>query len=84
MRLDRRLLGQAIRLGVPSTIQGCQLAVGTLIMQAPISGFGNDFVVGFVAANKIDTSAFIPIEPFPITATTYVGQNMGAGKLDRV
>ena len=84
MRLDRRLLGQVIRLGIPSAIQECQFAVGILIMQALINGFGNDFAAGFTAANKIDTFAFMPIESFSITATTYVGQNMGAGRLDRV
>jgi putative MATE family efflux protein len=84
MRLDRRLLGQVIRLGIPSAIQECQFAVGILIMQALINGFGNDFAAGFTAANKIDTFAFMPIESFSIAATTYVGQNMGAGRLDRV
>ncbi|MFQ9601452.1 MAG: MATE family efflux transporter [Flavonifractor plautii] len=79
MRLDRRLLGQVIRLGIPSAIQECQFAVGILIMQALINGFGNDFAAGFTAANKIDTFAFMPIESFSIAATTYVGQNMGAG-----
>ena len=83
MRLDRLLLGQVIRLGIPSAIQECQFAVGILIMQALINGFGNDFAAG-TAANKIDTFAFMPIESFSIAATTYVGQNMGAGRLDRV
>lgn len=80
MRLDRRLLGQVIRLGIPSAIQECQFAVGILIMQALINGFGNDFAAGFTAANKIDTFAFMPIESFSIAATTYVGQNMGADR----
>ena len=84
MRLDRRLLGQVIRLGIPSAIQECQFAVGILIMQALINGFGNDFAAGFTAANKIDTFAFMPIESFSIAATTYVGQNVGAGRMDRV
>ena len=61
MRLDRRLLGQVIRLGIPSAIQECQFAVGILIMQALINGFGNDFAAGFTAANKIDTFAFMPL-----------------------
>ena len=84
IRVDRKLLGQIIRLGVPSAIQQCQFSVAILIMQALINGFGNDFAAGFTAANKIDTFAFMPIESFSIAATTYVGQNMGAGRLDRV
>ena len=76
--------GRRSRLGIPSAIQKCQFAVGILIMQALINGFGNDFAAGFTAANRIDTFAFMPIESFSIAATTYVGQNMGAGRLDRV
>ena len=84
MRLDRRLLGQVVHLGIPSAIQQCQFSVGILMMQALINGFGNDFSAGFTAANKIDTFAFMPIQSFTTATTTYVGQNIGAGRLDRV
>ena len=84
MKLDRVLLRQIVRLGVPSAIQQCQFSVAILIMQALINGFGNEFAAGFSAANKIDSFAFMPIQSFSTAATTYVGQNMGAGKLDRV
>ena len=84
IRVDRKLLGQIIRLGVPSAIQQCQFSVAILIMQALINGFGNDFAAGFAAANKIDSFAFMPIQSFSTATTTYVGQNMGAGRLDRV
>lgn len=84
MKIDRPLLGQVIRLGIPSAIQQCQFSVGILIMQALINGFGNDFAAGFTAANKIDTFAFMPIQSFATATTTYVGQNIGAGRLDRV
>ena len=53
-------------------------------LQALINGFGNDFAAGFAAANKIDSFAFMPIQSFSTATTTYVGQNMGAGRLDRV
>jgi len=84
LRIDRELLRQIIRLGVPSAIHQCQFSVSILIMQALINGFGNDFSAGFTAANKIDSFAFMPIQSFCTATTTYVGQNMGAGRLDRV
>lgn len=84
MRIDRKLLGQIVRLGVPSAIHQCQFSVAILIMQALINGFGNDFAAGFSAANKIDSFAFMPIQSFCTATTTFVGQNMGAGRLDRV
>jgi len=41
-------------------------------------------MAGFNAANKIDTFAFMPIQSFSNAVTTYVGQNIGAGRMDRV
>ena len=73
-----------LRLGVPSAVQECQFSLGILIMQALINGFGNSFAAGFGAANKIDTFAFMPIQSFSTATTTYVGQNIGAGELERV
>ena len=84
MKLDRPLLEKVLRLGVPSAIQECQFSLGILIMQALINGFGNAFAAGFGAANKIDTFAFMPIQSFSTATTTYVGQNIGAGELERV
>lgn len=84
MDLDRPILRHIIRLGVPSAVQQCQFSVAILLMQALINGFGEDFVAGFTAANKIDSFAFMPIQSFATAVTTYVGQNVGAGRLDRV
>ena len=83
-KLDRRLLNQVVRLGVPAAVQQCQFSIGILFFQALVNGYGEEFTAGFGAANKIDTFAFMPIESFGVAATTYVGQNMGAGDLDRV
>lgn len=84
LKIDRELLRQIIRLGVPSAVHQCQFSVAILIMQALINGFGNDFAAGFTAANKIDSFAFMPIQSFSTATTTFVGQNIGAGRLDRV
>ena len=82
--IEKDLLRRVLRLGIPSGIQQCQLAVAVLVLQALINGFGTEFAAGFSAANKIDTFAFMPIDSFALALTTYVGQNVGAGKLDRV
>lgn len=83
-QIDKLLLKRVLRLGIPSGIQQCQLAVAVLVLQALINGFGTAFAAGFSAANKIDTFAFMPIDSFALALTTYVGQNVGAGRLDRV
>ena len=84
LAIEKPLLQRVLRLGVPSGIQQCQLAVAVLVLQALINSFGEQFAAGFSAANKIDTFAFMPIDSFALAVTTYVGQNVGAGRLDRV
>lgn len=84
LAIEKPLLRRVLRLGVPSGIQQCQLAVAVLVLQALINSFGEQFAAGFSAANKIDTFAFMPIDSFALAVTTYVGQNVGAGRLDRV
>lgn len=82
--IEKPLLRRVLKLGIPSGIQQCQLAVAVLVLQALINGFGDQFAAGFSAANKIDTFAFLPVDSFCLAVTTYVGQNVGAGRLDRV
>ena len=84
LAIEKPLLRRVLRLGVPSGIQQCQLAVAVLVLQALINSSGEQFAAGFSAANKIDTFAFMPIDSFALAVTTYVGQNVGAGRLDRV
>lgn len=82
--IEKPLLKRVLKLGIPSAIQQCQLAVAILVIQALINSFGTAFAAGFSVANKIDTFAFMPIDSFALALTTYVGQNVGAGRLDRV
>lgn len=53
-------------------------------MQSLVNGYGADYMAGFNAANKIDTFAFMPIQSISNAVTTYTGQNIGAGRIDRV
>ncbi len=82
--IEKPLFKKILRLGIPSGIQQCQLAVAVLVLQTLINGFGEEFAAGYSVANKIDTFAFLPVDSFCLAVTTYVGQNVGAGRLDRV
>lgn len=57
---------------------------GTIVIQVVINGCGDAFIAGFNAASKIDMFAFMPIQSFSSAATSFVGQNLGAGKSERV
>ncbi len=81
---NKDLFWKAMKLGVPSGIQQALFSVGIMLMQSLVNGYGFAFMAGFNGANKIDTFAFMPIQSFSTAITTYVGQNIGAGKLNRV
>jgi len=82
--LDKDLLRRIIKLGIPTAIQMSQFSIAMLIMQWVVNGFGDNFVAGFTAANKVDAFAFMPIQSLSVAMTTFVGQNMGAGNIERV
>ncbi len=81
---DKDFFRKAMKLGIPSGIQQALFSIGIMAMQALVNSYGSDFMAGFNGANKIDTFAFMPIQSFSTAVTTYVGQNVGAAKLDRV
>lgn len=81
---DRSLFGEIMRLGVPAGIQQALFSFGIMTLQRLINSYGSDFVAGFNGANKLDTFAFMPIQSFSTAVTTFVGQNIGAGKPERV
>ena len=71
-------------MGIPMGLQYSVTAIGTLIIQATINGFGSMTVAGVTAAQRINAFISCPIEAIGATMAPYSGQNMGAGKLDRV
>ncbi|MEG1390412.1 MAG: MATE family efflux transporter [Angelakisella sp.] len=83
-RFDKRMFIQMFRMGIPIGIQQALFSVGVMAMQSLINRYGSAFIAGFNGANKLDTFVFMPITSFAAACTTFVGQNIGAGRLDRV
>lgn len=81
---DKEIFKKILKLGLPSGIQQTLFSIGIMSLQSLVNGYGSDFIAGFNAANKIDTFAFMPIQSFSNAVTTYTGQNIGAGRMDRV
>lgn len=81
---DKGLFLRALKLGVPSGIQQALFSIGVMVLQTLINRYDTAFIAGFQAANKLDTFGFMPVQSFGIAVTTYVGQNIGAGKMERV
>ena len=78
--LIRRLLS----LGAPLALQNTIIAVGGMVVQSVVNRYGTLFVAGFTATNKLYGILEIAAVSFGYAVTTYVGQNLGAGLLDRV
>lgn len=84
IRLDRGLLRSVIRIGLPAGLQSVMYSLSNLLIQASINSFGTDAIASWAAIGKIDGFIWMVMGAFGISITTFVGQNFGARKYDRV
>lgn len=84
IRFHGKLLKDVIRIGLPSGIQSVLFSVSNLLVQASINSFGTDAIASWAAIGKIDGFIWMVMNAFGISVATFVGQNFGAGKYDRV
>lgn len=80
----QNLSGKMIKLGIPLAFQNIIISVGGLVVQSVVNGFGVLFVAGFTATNKMYGMLECAAIAFGYAITTYVGQNLGAGLIDRI
>ena len=83
IRFDREMLGQIIRIGLPSGIQNSIIAIANVVVQSNINAFGEAAMAGCGAYSKIEGFGFLPITSFTMALTTFVGQNLGAKQEER-
>ena len=75
---------QIIRYGLPSGVQNSVIALANVVVQSNINSFGKAAMAGCGAYSKLEGFAFMPITCFTQALATFVGQNLGAKKHDRV
>ena len=83
IRLHGPMLGQILRVGLPSGVQNSIIAFANLIVQTNINAFDKNAIAGCGSYSKIEGFAFLPITCFSMALTTFVGQNLGAGEYER-
>lgn len=83
-RLDWTLIRRLFQLGIPIAFQNTVIAVGGLVVQFVINGFGFIFVAGFTATNKLYGLLELAATSFGFSMATFAGQNLGAGKYERI
>lgn len=83
-RIDKGLLKKTLRFGgVTALQQSCQ-PIGKLLIQGAVNPMGVNVIAAFNAVNRIDDYAFIPEQSISHGITTFVAQNRGAGKKERI
>jgi len=76
--------GNLMKIGAPIAAQNIIIALGGIVVQSVVNGFGTGFIAGFTATNKLYGLLEIAAISYGYAVTTYVGQNYGAGKTERI
>lgn len=84
MSFDRQLFFTGLKIGLPSGIQQMLVATGMMALSRIVNGFGTNTVAAFTAANRIDSFASMPAMNLSVALSSFVGQNLGANKPERV
>jgi len=84
LRPDRAILAQVVRLGLPSGVQNSVISIANLVVQSNINAFGDNAMAGCGSYAKIEGFVFLPITCLTMALTTFVSQNLGAKRYDRV
>ena len=84
IRFEGPMLRQVVTLGIPSGVQSSVVSLANVIVQANINAFGSAAMDGCGAYSKIEGFAFLPVTCFALALSTFVSQNIGARRFDRV
>ena len=82
--VDFKILGRILLVGVPAGLQAVMYGMSNAVVQAKVNFFGTDTIAAWTAYSKLDSLYWTSLSAMGIAATTFVGQNYGAGKMDRV
>lgn len=84
LHFNRQILGEIGNLSSMTCVQQSVMNFGILMVQGLVNSFGPVVMAAFAAAVKIDTFAYLPVQDFGNAYSTFIAQNYGAGKKDRI
>ena len=84
LRVDRRSIALMAKVGIPAGIQSCLFSLANVVIQGAINAYGSIVVAGCSAAGSIDGFIYVAMNTFHQSAQTFLSQNIGAGKYERV
>lgn len=83
-RYETSILLNMIKIAVPSIVQQSIVAVGMLLVQSVVNGFGSSVLAGYTAGSRIESICIMPMIAVGNAMSTFTAQNIGAGKMERV
>ncbi len=83
IRFDKKMTSKIIQYGLPSGLQNSVMSLSNVVIQSYINTFGEYAMAGIGAYSKVEGFIFLPITSFAMAITTFVGQNVGAGEIER-
>ncbi len=82
--LNKNTSWQQLKLGLPMSLQYIVISIGGIIVQFVVNRYGIAYIAGVTATNRLYTLLETAAISYGYAITTYVGQNVGAGRLDRI
>ena len=83
MKIDRAILGRIFAVGLPAGIQAIITSFSNVFVQSYVNYFGSGCMAGWSCYNKLDQFVMLPMQSMAMASTTFVSQNIGAGKIRR-
>ena len=83
LRLHFDMLGKILKVGIPAALQMAITSFSNIFVQRYINSFGDSCMGGWTAYSKIDTFLLLPMQSISLASTTFVGQNLGVGQVER-
>lgn len=84
MKLDKSYVFTQFKIGIPMALQFSITAIGIMVLQSALNNFGSKIIGAYTAASKVQQLVTQPCATFGVAMATYSGQNLGAGKIDRI
>lgn len=84
LRIEKDIFSKTLQIGIPTGIQQSLVALGMMVMTRIVNGFGTVPIAAFTVASRLDGFASMPALNLSQAMTSFTGQNMGAGKTERV
>ena len=84
LKIDGKVSWVQIKIGIPISLQFSITSIGSMVLQTAVNGFGSSVIAGFTAAGRVEQLTNIPMSGLGVGNMTFVSQNYGAGKYERI